>query len=57
MQPAFADSKTARRFATYTSLYGLVFETRRAGSLSLAAAATPQLRSARASGPASGGTP
>ena len=48
MEPAFADSATARRFVTYTSLYGLGFSTRRAGRLALPAAAPPELHSAQA---------
>ncbi|MCU1623974.1 MAG: hypothetical protein JWL79_2819 [Frankiales bacterium] len=47
MQPAFADSATARRFTTYTSLYGLGFATQRVDRLSLPAATPPELRSAR----------
>lgn len=57
LEPAFADSKTARRFTTYTSLYGLGFTVRRAGSLSLPAAPPPELHTARAVTPrTSGGT-
>ena len=43
MEPAFVDSPTARRFTTYTSLYGLGFSVQRAASLSLPAAAPPEL--------------
>jgi uncharacterized protein YlxW (UPF0749 family) len=50
MEPAFADSPTARRFATYTSLYGLGFAVRREGRLTLPAAVAPDLRSARPGG-------
>jgi uncharacterized protein YlxW (UPF0749 family) len=43
MEPAFVDSPTARRFTTYTSLYGLGFSVQRASKLSLPAAAPPEL--------------
>jgi len=48
MEPAFADSATARRFVTYTSLYGLGFGTRRAKHLALPAAAPLELHSSQA---------
>ncbi|MCU1601422.1 MAG: hypothetical protein JWO22_2131, partial [Frankiales bacterium] len=50
MEPQFADSATARRFTTYTTLYGLGFAVRRDGSLALPAAAQPELRAARTAG-------
>lgn len=50
MEPAFADSATARRFTTYTSLYGIGFSTHRADRLRLPAAAPLELHSARAQG-------
>jgi uncharacterized protein YlxW (UPF0749 family) len=54
MQAAFADSPTARRFTTYTSLYGLGFDVRRASRLTLPAAAPLELHLAQTP---SGGTP
>ena len=47
LEPAFAETAAARRFTTYTSLYGVGFDVRRAARLVLAPAATPDLRSAR----------
>lgn len=47
LEPAFADSPAARRFRTWTSLYGIGFDVQRAARLDLAAAATPDLRVAR----------
>jgi uncharacterized protein YlxW (UPF0749 family) len=47
MEPAFVDSPTARRFTSYTSLYGLGFEVHRAAKLSLPAAPPPELHVAR----------
>ena len=55
MEPAFADSTTARRFTTYTSLYGLGFSTRREDRLHLPAAAPLELHSAQAQ--KTGGSP
>jgi uncharacterized protein YlxW (UPF0749 family) len=57
MQPAFVDSATARRFTTYTSLYGLGFNVRRDANLSLPAAAPPELHAARDANTTTGGTP
>ncbi|MDP9183916.1 MAG: DUF881 domain-containing protein, partial [Actinomycetota bacterium] len=50
LEPAFVDSATARRFQTWTSLYGLGFEVRRSGELRLPAAGAPDLRLARSGG-------
>jgi uncharacterized protein YlxW (UPF0749 family) len=50
LEPAFVDSATARRFQTWTSLYGLGFDVRRARELRLPAAGAPDLRLARAGG-------
>jgi uncharacterized protein YlxW (UPF0749 family) len=50
LQPAFVDSATARRFQTWTSLYGLGFDVRRSGELRLPAAGSPDLRLARSGG-------
>lgn len=50
LEPAFVDSATARRFQTWTSLYGLRFQVRRAGDLRLPAAGPPDLRLARPGG-------
>jgi uncharacterized protein YlxW (UPF0749 family) len=47
MEPAFADSPTARRFTTWTSLYGLGFDVARAADLHLPAAGAPDLRVAQ----------
>jgi uncharacterized protein YlxW (UPF0749 family) len=57
MEPAFADSATARRFTTYTSLYGLGFSVRRNADLSLPAAAPPELHAARDANTTTGGSP
>jgi uncharacterized protein YlxW (UPF0749 family) len=51
LEPAFVDSATARRFQTWTSLYGLGFDVRRSGELRLPAAGSPDLRLARSGGP------
>lgn len=50
MEPAFADGPTARRFQTWTSLYGLGFDIARSADLHLPAAAAPDLRLARPAG-------
>ena len=50
MEPAFADGATARRFTTWTSLYGIGFDVRRAKDLRLAAASPPDLRVAHPEG-------
>jgi uncharacterized protein YlxW (UPF0749 family) len=50
MEPAFADGPTARRFQTWTSLYGLGFNVTRADALRLPAAGTPDLRLATPGG-------
>ena len=50
MEPAFADGATARRFQTWTSLYGLTFRLERADELTLPAAAAPVLRVAKPGG-------
>jgi uncharacterized protein YlxW (UPF0749 family) len=50
LEPAFVDSATARRFQTWTSLYGIGFDVRRADTLRLPAAGTPDLRLARPGG-------
>jgi uncharacterized protein YlxW (UPF0749 family) len=50
LEPAFVDSATARKFQTWTSLYGLGFEVSRAKDLRLPAASPPDLRLARAGG-------
>lgn len=44
MEPAFVDGPTARRFQTWTSLYGLGFGVHRASALHLAAAGPANLR-------------
>lgn len=51
MEPAFADGPTARRFQTWTSLYGLRFDVAAADDLRLPAAADPELRSVEGSAP------
>jgi uncharacterized protein YlxW (UPF0749 family) len=50
MEPTFVDGTTARRFQTWTSLYGIGFEVARAGDLRLPAAGTPDLRLATPGG-------
>jgi len=50
LEPRFVDSSTARKFQTWTSLYGIGFEVDRAKDLRLGAASSPDLRVARASG-------
>ena len=47
MEPAFVDGAAARRFQTWTSLYGLGFSVHRSARLRLPAAAAPVLRLAR----------
>lgn len=47
LEPDFVDSPTGRRFATYTSLYGLGFEVARSRDLRLPAAGAPELRLVR----------
>ena len=42
--PRFADSEAARRFQSYTGLYGIQFTVREAGELSLPASTSPDLR-------------
>jgi uncharacterized protein YlxW (UPF0749 family) len=44
MDPSFADGPTARRFMTWTSLYGIRFQVTRASSQQLPAAGAPDLR-------------
>lgn len=51
LEPAFVDSPTARRFHSWTSLYGLAFQVRRADDLRLPAGSPPDLRLARPGGP------
>ncbi|MGB8651828.1 MAG: DUF881 domain-containing protein, partial [Mycobacteriales bacterium] len=50
MEPAFVDGPTARRFQTWTSLYGIGFDVARARDLRLPSAGTPDLRLARPGG-------
>jgi uncharacterized protein YlxW (UPF0749 family) len=50
LEPQFVDSPTARKFQTWTSLYGIGFGVDRADDLRLGAASQPDLRVARASG-------
>ena len=47
MEPAFVDTPTARRFQTWTSLYGLGFAVSRSDDLRLPAAGSAQVRLAR----------
>lgn len=56
MEPAFVDSPTARRFQTWTSLYGLGFEVQRNKELQLPAAPEPVSRTAVPLTPPGGGT-
>jgi uncharacterized protein YlxW (UPF0749 family) len=56
MEPAFVDSPTARRFQTWTSLYGLGFDVSRAKALRLPAAPEPVSRTARPLTAPGGGT-
>ncbi|HZB50640.1 MAG TPA: DUF881 domain-containing protein [Mycobacteriales bacterium] len=46
--PRFADSEAARRYQSYTGLYGIQFTVRKAGELRLRAATGPELRYAEA---------
>lgn len=46
LELAFLDGPSGRRLRTFTSLYGIGFEVRRADSLSLPGAAAPDLRAA-----------
>jgi uncharacterized protein YlxW (UPF0749 family) len=57
MEPAFVDAPTARRFQTWTSLYGLGFSVRRADRLRLPAATAPVLRAAQPVATADGTRP
>lgn len=50
MEPTFADSATARRFMTWTSLYGIGFDVIRAKDLRLGAAGPPDLLVAQPEG-------
>lgn len=50
LETRFVDSATARRFKTWTSLYGLGFGVRRASDLRLPAAGPPDLHLARPGG-------
>jgi uncharacterized protein YlxW (UPF0749 family) len=50
LEPRFVDSATARRYKTWTSLYGIGFQVRRADELRLPAAGSPDLRLARPGG-------
>ena len=52
LEAAFVDGPTGRRFSTYRSLYGLVFDVRRADRLTMGAAGSPQLPSVAFPGPA-----
>ena len=63
--PRFADSEAARRYQSYTGLYGIQFSVRKVGDLRLRAATGPELRyaeavpsaSATAPGASSSGSP
>jgi uncharacterized protein YlxW (UPF0749 family) len=57
MEPAFVDGATARKFQTWTSLYGLRFKVRRQADLQLPAAASPSLLHARNAPPTPSPTP
>jgi uncharacterized protein YlxW (UPF0749 family) len=57
MEPAFVDGATARKFQTWTSLYGLTFRVRRHADLRLPAAASPTLLHARSPSPRPSPTP
>jgi hypothetical protein len=54
LEPRFVQSATARRFQTWTSLYGIGFSVHREQDLRLPAASPPELRVARSG---SKGTP
>ena len=56
LEPAFVDSATARKFQTWTSLYGIGFDVTRSKRLRLPAASQPALLSARPAA-TSGGAP
>lgn len=51
LEPTFVDGAVARRFQTWTSLYGLGFDVKRADNLQLPAANAPDLHLARAGQP------
>ncbi|MCW2543578.1 MAG: hypothetical protein JWM40_1130 [Frankiales bacterium] len=55
MEPRFVDGAVARRFQTWTSLYGIGFSVERRGTLHLPAASPPDLRLVRPT--TSGSTP
>ncbi|MCW2600653.1 MAG: hypothetical protein JWM02_2482 [Frankiales bacterium] len=50
MEPRFADGPTARRFTTWTSLYGIRFDATRSQDLHLPGAGAPDLRVAKPEG-------
>lgn len=50
LEPAFVDSPTGRKLHSWTSLYGIGFDVRRADRLDLPAAGAPALRLARPGG-------
>jgi uncharacterized protein YlxW (UPF0749 family) len=56
MEPAFADSATARRFRTFVDAYGISFDVRRDDSLDLPGHETATLRYARPVAPATQAT-
>jgi uncharacterized protein YlxW (UPF0749 family) len=51
LEPRFVDGATARRFQTWTSLYGIGFQVHREGTLTLPAAPMPDLAAAHPGGP------
>jgi uncharacterized protein YlxW (UPF0749 family) len=53
MEPRFVDGAVARRFQTWTSLYGIGFSVERRGTLHLPAASPPDLRLVRPASPSS----
>ena len=57
LEPAFADSPTARRFLTYVEAFGLRFEVDRAERLTLPASETTRLRHAKPVEDKKGSTP
>lgn len=57
MEPAFADSATARRFRTWIEAFGIAYSLRREDALDLPGSSTTTLRHARPATPSQAATP